>query len=458
MGKIGTIAGVVVAGAIIAGGVAMAVPQSRDWILDEAAKVSNIHKTVVEENDNVKTEYEDLKSQIETLKAENEELQSFREYCEIEMQTLTANLDELEIQKSDLLDALTEINNLIDTTSDEITLENLEDKKLSILHNINYLNDEITLLNTEKESLNAEIENLNEYAEHLNARIVELENQQNEFTVQLVTNSRLAQMHLLKDAIDFENYTDEQLLSGTFMGERQDTAYITDNNVFVDGKYVLPTDSLKTLSAQPVNVSDISIRSIMLGLLENCTIKVSGANTYIDNTDVISVLAINNAVVKIDGVETTDCGVKIVNQNDMPSALFLNFASDIKFTNFELEYVEETQTVIINITTDVEQTLNYIGNWTYTQVGEGDTGLSDGDIFNMIINEDKTIRITLYNATSGQTDELDLSQGEITELENGLKLSFQENEVHLLTLVDENTLHVSLYDDSIKFDATRITE
>ena len=102
--------------------------------------------------------------------------------------------------------------------------------------------------------------------------------------------------------------------------------------------------------------------------------------------------------------------------------------------------------------------LSYVGSWTYTQVGEGDTGLSNGDIFNMTINEDLTVSMTLYNVINGQTDEVDLSQSEVTELENGLKLSFQEDEVHLLTLVDENTLHVSLYDDGIKFDATRVIE
>ncbi|MGN1222191.1 MAG: hypothetical protein ACI4TT_03060, partial [Christensenellales bacterium] len=148
MSKFGTIAGTVLGLAVLAGGVAIAVPESRNWILDEVAKTSNAYKTQVKENDELKIELGETKTQLASKQAE--------------VTTLTE-------QKVVLLNTVTNIDNEINSTTDKTTLDNLQERKTAILNQVDDLNGQIA-------SKQAEIE-------RLQARVEELESQQSEYEV-----------------------------------------------------------------------------------------------------------------------------------------------------------------------------------------------------------------------------------------------------------------------------------
>lgn len=131
---LGTV-GIVVAGSAIA----LAVPQTRNLILDEIAKQSNIYQTVTEENDKLKVEISELNTQKEDL---------------------SNRINELVEQEEILLSSLTELDNQINVSQDEVTLETLNEKKVEILNSVNELYVEITKLNDDIETLNARIEEL----------------------------------------------------------------------------------------------------------------------------------------------------------------------------------------------------------------------------------------------------------------------------------------------------------
>ena len=358
MGKIGTIAGVVVAGVIMAGGVAMAVQESRNWILDEIAKTSNIHKTVVEENDKLRVEITDLKT-----------------------------------QKTELLTSLTELDNQINATEDKTTIETLTEKKTAILAQV----------------------------ETLNARIAELESQQSEYKINV------------KD-ITFVHFTKPSEPEGLFKYTDIPLGNISFNKSLIESEFVF------------INVTQVNKGALLEIENVNSINHEKEAYELADNFEYIP--------------EIYDATGRMVTLNELNNETWYTFG-----VTYKTEFSEDGKLVKLTARIDLVETISnenneqssYNGTWTYTQVGESDSGLCDGAVCNVIINEDKIVSCEITWPGNPEKQIIDLSQAEVTELENGLKFSL-EDEIYTFTLIDENTLHVSLCDNWMHFDATRVTE
>ncbi|MGN1222348.1 MAG: hypothetical protein ACI4TT_03845 [Christensenellales bacterium] len=202
---LGTVGGVLGL-AVLAGGVAMAVPESRNWILDELAKTSNAYKTQVKVNDELKIELGETKTQLANEKAKVETLTVHKatllscvttidktvnavesdtsmetldktktdildKYAELnstieELQNTNAGNEQtilsMTATQQTLLDCVTAIDSKINGSTDETTLDNLQERKTAILEQVDGLNSEIA----EKQS---EIDRLTQ-------RLLEIEN------------------------------------------------------------------------------------------------------------------------------------------------------------------------------------------------------------------------------------------------------------------------------------------
>ncbi len=181
--------------AVVGGATAMAIPQSRNWCLDQIAKHSTIYKTAINERDDARN---DAKNKQETINSLNktvaEKEQALKEAEELiatknaeiaekdadiadkqkaieakdaeiasKQSTIdeqSANIDTLTEQKTSLLSAVTEIDNKATQTSDSVEFDNLEARKTEILVRIDALNDLIADATTEKSKLQSDVDAL----------------------------------------------------------------------------------------------------------------------------------------------------------------------------------------------------------------------------------------------------------------------------------------------------------
>lgn len=195
--------------AVVGGATAMAIPQSRNWCLDQIAKHSTIYKTAINERDDAR---EDAKNKQETINSLNktvaEKEQALKEAEELiatknaliaekdadiaekqkaieekdatiadkqkaieekdktiaEKQATideqTTSINTLTTQKTSLLSAVTEIDNKINSTSDEVEIDNLEARKTAILTQVDQLDSQIETLTSQKAQLENDVQTL----------------------------------------------------------------------------------------------------------------------------------------------------------------------------------------------------------------------------------------------------------------------------------------------------------
>lgn len=113
MGKIGTVVGGLLVGALALGGVAMAVPQTRKMIVDGIVEKTDKYQSVVEENNLLK---------------------------------MTAT--EIQTEKAELQGTVTEIDNKLAEETDETKIKDLQTQKAEVLEKIEILDNRLAELET----------------------------------------------------------------------------------------------------------------------------------------------------------------------------------------------------------------------------------------------------------------------------------------------------------------------
>ncbi len=226
--------------AVVGGATAMAIPQSRNWCLDQIAKHSTIYKTAINERDDAR---EDAKNKQETINSLNktvaEKEQALKEAEELiatknaliaekdatiaekqkaieekdatitdkqkaieekdktiaekqaTIEEQTTSINTLNSQKTSLLSAVTEIDNKINSTSDEVEIDNLEARKTAILTQVDQLDSQIETLTSQKAQFENDVQTLQSDKTQLQSEIetlttdkTNLQNQVNSLTTE----------------------------------------------------------------------------------------------------------------------------------------------------------------------------------------------------------------------------------------------------------------------------------
>lgn len=157
-----TIAGVL-GTAVLAGGVAMAVPQSRNAIMDSIAKNSTIYQTAMEKNSELEQDNKDLQ---ETSSAQADAIAKLRTDLDTKSTALTKCQGDLETvtgKKTELETALAskeiEIQNLTqDKTELTTQLETANSEKIELQTTVTNLTSSVQTLTDQKSTLETELE------------------------------------------------------------------------------------------------------------------------------------------------------------------------------------------------------------------------------------------------------------------------------------------------------------
>ncbi len=160
MNKAGKIYGIVsglLALILIATVVLFCIPQTQAKMADWTAKFSPEHQKVLDDNKELMSSIEKLNGEISTktqlIKDKDNEISGLKvNLADVQQQAYT-----LTTQKTALLSVVTEIDNKINSTTDATEIDNLEERKASILAQIDALNEEIETLEQEKTQLEADI-------------------------------------------------------------------------------------------------------------------------------------------------------------------------------------------------------------------------------------------------------------------------------------------------------------
>lgn len=209
--------------AVVGGATAMAIPQSRNWCLDQIAKHSTIYKTAINERDDARADAKNKQETINKLNntvAEKEkELKEANELIatknaeiaekdatiaekqkaieekdatitdkqkaieekdktiaekQATIDEQTANINTLTTQKTSLLSAVTEIDNKINSTSDSVEIENLQARKTAILTQIEELDNQIETLTSQKTQLENDVKTLQADKTQLQSQVATL--------------------------------------------------------------------------------------------------------------------------------------------------------------------------------------------------------------------------------------------------------------------------------------------
>ncbi len=172
---------------------AMAVPKSREYLSDLIAeKLSPKYETVLNENNSQKSTIEELNKKISI---KDEEITTKTNLIAEKDKTITNLNNELSesvefintlsTQKTALLSVVTEIDNKINSTTDATEIDNLEERKASILAQIDILNEEIETLEQEKSQLEADIAVLQQEKATLEEEIEKLKQEKAELEKQV---------------------------------------------------------------------------------------------------------------------------------------------------------------------------------------------------------------------------------------------------------------------------------
>ena len=154
--------------AVLAGGVAMAVPHSRNFVLDKIAQKSEIYKTAVANNDDLKKSNDDKTAEIVKLQGELETKQTALAKCESDLKSVTETKTTIETQ---LASKTTEVEELTaDKTKLTTDLETANADKANLQTQLDSVTAEKQALETKKSELTTQVESLTEQK-------TELENQ-----------------------------------------------------------------------------------------------------------------------------------------------------------------------------------------------------------------------------------------------------------------------------------------
>ena len=103
------------------------------------------------------------------------------------LETANGQISTLNTQKVSLLNAVTEIDNKINSTEDAVEIETLEARKSAILTQIDDLNTQIDKLTTDKQSLQTEVDNLKVEKANLETEIANLQTRKTQLENEIKT-------------------------------------------------------------------------------------------------------------------------------------------------------------------------------------------------------------------------------------------------------------------------------
>lgn len=181
------------------------IPTIREKVADKLLPFSPKHQAVLDDLEKQKQEIDDLNEQIKTkdaLIAENTSLINQKDAQILAQQNALSEKNQsittLSSQKIKLLSAVTQIDNLINSTVDQTEIDNLEEKKTAILKQIDSLNESITTLNAEKTQLEQDIATLTQEKATLQAEVSQLKAEKAQLEHQIADLQ--AQLKTLQDS------------------------------------------------------------------------------------------------------------------------------------------------------------------------------------------------------------------------------------------------------------------
>ena len=336
--------------AVVGGATAMAIPQSRNWCLDQIAKHSTIYKTAINERDDAR---EDAKNKQETINSLNktvaEKEQALKEANELiatknaliaekdatiaekqkaiaekdaeiaekdaeiaEKQSLieakdktiaeqTTSINTLTTQKTSLLSAVTEIDQKINSTSDSVEIDNLEAKKTTILTRIEELDSQIETLTTQKAKLENDVKTLQADKTQLQSEVetltsdkTKLQNQVNSLTSEK-TQLQQEVATLTTEKQNLQNQID--ILNAQLAEFEQYTLNIDQTNP-VESITIEDTKLGTSATMSNVNITTLKLYSwqnatIKYAAVENDTIKAT-LNGTAQETDTVKIVGSDN--------------------------------------------------------------------------------------------------------------------------------------------------------------------
>lgn len=311
--------------AVVGGATAMAIPQSRNWCLDQIAKHSTLYKTAINERDDAR---EDAKNKQETINSLNktvaEKEQALKEAEELiatknaliaekdadiaekqkaieekdatiadKQKTIeakdktiaekqatideqTTSINTLTSQKTSLLSAVTEIDNKINSTSDSVEIDNLETRKTAILTQIEELDSQIETLTSQKAQLENDVKTLQSDKTQLQSEIETLTtdktNLQNQVNTLISEKTQLQQevTALTSEKQNLQSQIDT--LNSQLAEFEQYTLNIDQTN---------PVESITiddTKLGTSATLSNVNITTLKLYAWQNATIKYASVD------------------------------------------------------------------------------------------------------------------------------------------------------------------------------------
>lgn len=167
--------------------------------------VENKTAEISELNSRLKTTSDELAEKNKALESAMSELAESEKY-KIKLQnelatktslleTVNGQISTLNTQKVSLLNAVTEIDNVINETEDAVEIENLEARKNAILVQIDSLNTQISSLTDEKQELQTEVDNLKVEKQNLQTEIANLQTQKTQLENEIASlNTQIADL------------------------------------------------------------------------------------------------------------------------------------------------------------------------------------------------------------------------------------------------------------------------
>ena len=306
--------------AVVGGATAMAIPQSRNWCLDQIAKHSTIYKAAINERDDARADAKNKQETInnlnktvaekeqalkeaeeliatknaliaekdatiadkqKTIEEKDAEIVSKQSLIEAKDKTIaekqatideqTTSINTLTTQKTSLLSAVTEIDNKINSTSDSVEIDNLEAKKTAILTQIEELDSQIETLTSQKTKLENDVKvlqtdktQLQNEIDTLTADKTNLQNQVNSLTTEK-TQLQQEVATLTSEKQNLQNQIDT--LNSQLAEFEQYTLQIDQTN---------PVESITiedTKLGTSATMSNVNITTLKLYSWQNATIK-----------------------------------------------------------------------------------------------------------------------------------------------------------------------------------------
>lgn len=336
--------------AVVGGATAMAIPQSRNWCLDQIAKHSTIYKTAITERDDARADAQnkqetinklnetvsekekelkeaneliatknaliaekdaDIAEKQKAIEARDAELADKQKTIEAKDKTIaekqatideqTTSINTLTSQKTSLLSAVTEIDNKINSTSDAVEINNLETRKTAILNQIDQLDSQIETLTSQKAQLENNVQTLQSDKTQLQSQVATLTsdktNLQNQVNTLTFEKTQLQQevATLTTEKQNLQNQIDT--LNSQLAEFEQYTLNIDQTNP-VESITIEDTKLGTSATMSNVNITTLKLYSwqnatIKYAAVENDTIKAT-LNGVVQDTDTITIIGSTN--------------------------------------------------------------------------------------------------------------------------------------------------------------------